>query len=373
MIRRLPWRAARSSARSWTRNSSGRVRLRRRPRSPWRLARCLVRLPAAGAADAATAATPAAPRRRRTSAPSPSPAPCLRACRGRSRTARPRRAMSSTPLVTQELRSVQADAFGAGVARGRQIVGELDVRVEADAHAVGGRRRPPPLGLDRRRRPVIVGVVRGARELLRRRIEDHLAGACRRSRPAAPPGPARWRCAGRRPPARRAIARESRCDRCGCRRRWRSRGPSSSPPARRATASARRRSAPTTRRARAAGRAASRRPGAGSSAGGRPDRRRRPCRSRRYGSATSSNTALNSWNTCWTAHSALTRCSRTIVGGARHQHRVVEHQQLRVEQRRQLRAAAARQRAPDVDQLLARPARLSSSRASSCSSRAGAI
>ena len=51
MMRSCPWRAARSSARSWTRNSSGRVRLRRRPRRPWRLPRSSARQPAGRAAD----------------------------------------------------------------------------------------------------------------------------------------------------------------------------------------------------------------------------------------------------------------------------------------------------------------------------------
>ena len=44
----------------------------------------------------------------------------------------------------QKLRAVQADAFGAGIARRREVVGKLDVRVEADAHAVGGHRRARP-------------------------------------------------------------------------------------------------------------------------------------------------------------------------------------------------------------------------------------
>ena len=94
--------------------------------------------------------------------------------------------------------------------------------------------------------------------------------------------------------------------------------------------------APTTRRARAADRAAWPRPAAGSSCS-RPTRSATsPLRSRRYGSATSSNTALNSWNTCCTAHSALTRCSRTMSAARGTQHRIVEHQQLGVEERRQL-------------------------------------
>ena len=56
--------------------------------------------------------------------------------------------MSRDAAGEQELRSVQPDAFGAGVARRREIVGELDVGVEPDPDAVGRRRRPPPLGVD---------------------------------------------------------------------------------------------------------------------------------------------------------------------------------------------------------------------------------
>ena len=44
----------------------------------------------------------------------------------------------------QELRPVQADAFGARVARGREVVGEFDVRVESNPHAVGGRLQVRP-------------------------------------------------------------------------------------------------------------------------------------------------------------------------------------------------------------------------------------
>ena len=48
----------------------------------------------------------------------------------------------------QELGAIQADAFGAGVARRREIVGELDVRVEPDR---ARRRRSPPAAAARRR------------------------------------------------------------------------------------------------------------------------------------------------------------------------------------------------------------------------------
>ena len=182
MIRSVPWRAARSSARSWTRNSSGRVRLRRRPRSPCRLAALLRPAPSRPASgwlrqprrQLILVDVEGADRDRRR-------APCLRACRDRSRTADPRRAMSSTPLVSRNSDRYRPMPFGAGVARRRQIVGELDVGVEPDAArrrrsppAAAARPRPSPPAGDRRR-----GCAR-ARELLRRRIEDHFARACRR-------------------------------------------------------------------------------------------------------------------------------------------------------------------------------------------------
>ena len=234
-------------------------------------------------------------------------------------------------------------------------------------HAVGGRGRPAALGVapsppdgDRRRD------ARRAPASSARRIEDHFARVAVDDHQLPRPGPVGWRCAARRPPARRASARGSRCDRCGCRRRSRSRGPWSSPPAPRSTASARRQSAPTTRRARC-----SRSRGVDTPwrrfICSRPTRSATsPLRSRRYGSATSSNTALNSWNTCWTAHSALTRCSRTMSAARGTQHRIVEHQQLRVEQRRQLRAARCATRAPDVDAAARATGR--GSRSSRCSS-----
>ncbi len=75
----------------------------------------------------------------------------------------------------EELGSIQPDAFGAGVAGGGQIVGKLDVRVEPNR---GRRRRSRPV---RARSPSTPAagrrssrVLGGARELLRRRIEDQL-------------------------------------------------------------------------------------------------------------------------------------------------------------------------------------------------------
>ena len=81
------------------------------------------------------------PDRHRSQAPSP------RASRDTPRIAGLRSEAPRCPRQ-QELRSVQADAFGACVTRGRQIAWELDVRIEANAHAVGRDRRPPPFGVD---------------------------------------------------------------------------------------------------------------------------------------------------------------------------------------------------------------------------------
>ncbi len=75
----------------------------------------------------------------------------------------------------EEFRSVQPDPLGAGVPRGRQVVGKLDVRVEPDAHAVGGGGRRTAARVVGGRGPVIVGVPGRARELLRPRIDDELA------------------------------------------------------------------------------------------------------------------------------------------------------------------------------------------------------
>ena len=240
-MRSVPCRAARSSARSCTWNSSGRVRLSRRPRSPCRLPRVLV-------GDPAARQRRMRPMRRElilvdvegADGDRPRRHPFEHAAIDR-RTARPRRDVAGA-AGQQELRAVQPDALGAGVARGGEIVGELDVRVEPDAHAVGGRRRPPALGVaprgragDRRRwRATRASVSSSGSTMTSLAVavdDDQLPGLDRRGS----------RRAGRRPPARRASARGSRCDRCGCRRRSRSRGPSSSRPAPRATASARRR------------------------------------------------------------------------------------------------------------------------------------
>ena len=258
-----------------------------------------------------------------------------------------------------------------GVARRGQVVGELDVRVEPDA----ARRRRSTPGAARSastvgRRPVIVGVMRGAREHPRRRIDDHLAGGA---------------VDDDQLPGLHQLARVVQADDGGHVERARENrgviraaagvggeaadlGPVDLRGERRrqlvgdqhrrlvelAQQIARRRRRPRRRFIRS-----------------RPTRSATsPLRSRRYGSATSSKTALNSSNTCCTAHSALTRCSRTMSAARGTQHRIVEHQQLRVEERRQLRPAPrARRRARmSIELLAATASRLASSRASSCSS-----
>ena len=88
--------------------------------------------------------------------------------------------MSSAPLVTQEFGAVETDPFRPGVARRREIVGKLDVGVEANPDAVGGRRRPPPFGIHGRRRPMVLAVISGARELLLGRIENQRRSRIRR-------------------------------------------------------------------------------------------------------------------------------------------------------------------------------------------------
>ena len=186
--------------------------------------------------------------------------------------------MSVDAAGEQELRAVQADAFGAGVARRGEVVGELDVGVEPDRArrrrsppAAAARPRPPPPGGDRR------ACCARAREHLVGRIEDHLAGVAVDDDQL----PRLDALAGVVQADDRRHVERAREDRgvirpaAGVGRE--AADLASSRPARRATASARRRSAPTTRRARAADRAASPRPGAGSSAGGRRGRRRRPC------------------------------------------------------------------------------------------------
>ena len=197
--------------------------------------------------------------------------------------------MSSTPPVDAGTRTGSRPMPSApGIARGGEVVGELDVRVEPDRHAVGGRRRPCAV---RRRRvargPVIVGVT-APRAPAPRGVGSRITslGGAVDARRAARPGPARSRCAGRRRPARPASARGSRCGRCGCRRRSRSREPWSSRPAPRSTASARRRSSTddsSSSRSRSRGvatplrRFMRRRPTRSATS---------PLRSRRYGSAT---------------------------------------------------------------------------------------
>ena len=93
---------------------------------------------------------------------------------------------------------------------------------------------------------------------------------------------------------------------------------------------------PTRPRRRGTGRRRGRAPAPGSSAGGRRRRRRRPgapagrrprCRRR---------CPTRSSNARCTAHSALTCCSWTMSRGAGDEHRVVDHEQLGVEQVAQL-------------------------------------
>ena len=211
------------------------------------------------------------------------------------------------------------------------------------AHAVGGRRRPFAARRDARPGRCRASCCRAsaAPSIVRRRIDDQLA---RRAVDDHDVAGHDARLASCRPTTAgtRANARGSRCDTCGCRRRSRSRGPASSRPARPPTASARRRSSTH-------GASSSRSRSRAATLPWRRFMRSRPTtsatsplRSRRYGSSTSSNTRSISSNACCTAHSALTRSSRTSGRRAADQHRVVEHQQLRVEERREVRAGPSR-------------------------------
>ena len=202
-----------------------------------------------------------------------------RAAGGRPRTARSSSTCSSgsPPSRNSERKSPMPSAPVAP--RHRQVVGELDVGLErmrtpSAVTAGPGRARPSSAGAAAGRRCASRARAmtasgrdrRSARRVVAVDDHDRAGRACARSRRA-----------GRRPPALRASARESRCGRCGCRRRSRSRGPASSRPARRSTASARRRSrtnGPSTCCEQVARPRALR---AGSCAAGRRRRRRRPC------------------------------------------------------------------------------------------------
>ena len=103
------------------------------------------------------------------------PAPCLRACRGRSRTAvlvrdvARRRSPAGTPTGTARCprRRRSARPPGRRGTRCSRRAGCARRRRSSPA----GARSASPLG----RRTPVVGVARGARQLLRRRIDDHLA------------------------------------------------------------------------------------------------------------------------------------------------------------------------------------------------------
>ena len=173
MMRSAPCLEARSSARNWTRNSSGLDRLRRRPRSP------CARLPASQLPNVRMRHEP---RRQllfvdvevRTVT---MPAPCPRACRVDFVCACLRR--GRTPPVSRNSERYKPDAFGARIARGREVVGKFDVRVEINPHTVGGHCRPagsPSSPAGRRS----VGVVRRARaSIFFARVKDQFA-RCRR-------------------------------------------------------------------------------------------------------------------------------------------------------------------------------------------------
>ena len=89
--------------------------------------------------------------------------------------------MSHAAAGEQELRAIQADAFGAGVAGRGEVVGELDVGVEPDrtpSAVVAGR---APLGVDAAPGRPVVGVTRRrAPASLVVGIDDQLARRCRR-------------------------------------------------------------------------------------------------------------------------------------------------------------------------------------------------
>ena len=68
----------------------------------------------------------------------------------------------------------------------------------------------------------------------------------------------------------------------------------------------------------------------------------------------SSKTAASSSSARCTAHSAFTRSSRTTTAARPDEHRIIEHQQLRVEDRRQVGALELGDASADLLELLAR-------------------
>ena len=182
MIRSRPWRAARSSARSCTWNSSGRVRLRRRPRSPWRLPR------SSSVSPARRQRLPGQARRQlvlvdveRADRDRPGRHPLEHAAIDLVLLVLARQGAGRRAAREQELRSVQADAFGAGVARaparssGNSMFASSRMRTPS---AVGG--RPPTLGVAARGRLMVGALLRGPREHPRRRVDEQLARRRRR-------------------------------------------------------------------------------------------------------------------------------------------------------------------------------------------------
>ena len=152
-------------------------------------------------------------------------APCPRACRDRPRTAGPRRRCrrrrwsAGTPIDTGRCPRRRRSA---------RRPGRRETRCSRRAGCARRRRWPPAAAARRRRRPPAGDRRRAAR----RARASSVVGSTITSLAAAVdhdqlPGLDRVgsRRAGRRPPAPRASARESRCDTCGCRRRSRSRGP----------------------------------------------------------------------------------------------------------------------------------------------------
>jgi hypothetical protein len=73
----------------------------------------------------------------------------------------------------QELGAIEPDAFRARVAGGGEVVRELDVGLETDANSIGRRGRPPPLGVDADGRLAVVRVTGDTRQDLFGGINDH--------------------------------------------------------------------------------------------------------------------------------------------------------------------------------------------------------
>ena len=72
----------------------------------------------------------------------------------------------------QEFRAVEADPLGAGIARVGEIIGKLDVGIERDTDAVGRGRRTPAVALAMTRRAVVGRGPLGERQCLRVGVDD---------------------------------------------------------------------------------------------------------------------------------------------------------------------------------------------------------